>query len=177
MTDVDAVFIIKAFHGLLKHHAEENREKSWWKYAFLIDAIEDWKRLRRLLPRRTWPCWSSWSWTTMMQNFERDKQGVLNLPQPFRAHGVECFSEVNKCYIQSSVLLLAFLLFSLFVVGCGGLLRLGLCGRCWRVSGNTPYNTISIAHNNSPKTNKLHLPTQGLMHGNPLPGLPCIGLA
>ena len=57
-----------------------------------------------------WPCWSLCSCLTMLRNFGEATRVLHDYPQSLFAHCVKCFGQVHEHYIQSFVLLPAFLL-------------------------------------------------------------------
>ena len=79
-----------------------NRVVARTKIYFTLLVTErriDWLRLPL-----TWPPWSSCSWWSYPEMW---RQPILSMPRPLSANCVECFSQINKRWIQLPVLNLA----------------------------------------------------------------------
>ena len=83
IADVDSIVTIKAFHGLLEHHTEENTEQSWCQVQPCFTPLAIGKGLERSLFNLTWLCWSSCSWMTILRIFGGQPRRYMISQRPF----------------------------------------------------------------------------------------------
>ena len=110
VADIYNTVIVNDFYGPFKHHAEKDAEQSRCQNTAIFHAVDDSERSREVAVQPNLAALVLVQLDNHAEEVWWSAKALHDHPQFFSTYRIKRFGHVHKCYIQSFVLLPAFLL-------------------------------------------------------------------